>query len=195
MALSIDTITKNKSVFNPKTSLNNGDFGIWDLTNPSVSYMQGSMEIDTFYVVPDYYQMRPDIIAAIKYGDQGKVGSLLKFNQISNPFAIKAGMFLIMPTERSIEDSFDARKLFNQNLTNDNTNTNPSNVFKKNQEQKKFKVSEGRKNFINSQIKNKPAIVISPNVSQPNEKSTIKKDGYVVFGPNAGGGGTNLPVN
>jgi hypothetical protein len=66
-------------------------------------------------------------------------------------------------------------------------------VFKKNQEQKKFKVSEGRKKYLQDKIKNKPAMDLPPNVLQPGEKVIDKKNGFFIFAPNAGGGGFNTP--
>lgn len=195
MGLVIDTLQKNKEIFNVNAGLEGSAYGIWDLTRSSVSYLQNDMEIDTLYVVTEYYQMRPDIIASMKYGDAGKMGSLLKFNDISNPFAINTGTFLIIPTLKSIEDTFNLKKLINQESGTSNTNTNPNEVFKKNQEQKKFKVSEGRKKFLDAKVKNQPSLIISPNVTQPDAKSIEKKNGYLIFAPDAGGGGVNLPVN
>jgi hypothetical protein len=195
MGLLIDTLSKNKEIFNVNTAAEGSAYGIWDLTRSSVSYLQNNMEIDTLYIVTEYYQMRPDIIASMKYGDAGKMGSLLKFNNISNPFAINTGAFLIVPTLKSIEDTFNLKKLMNQESGTSNTNTNPNEVFKKNQEQKKFKVSEGRKNFLDAKVKNQPSLIISPNITQPNAKSIEKKNGYLIFAPDAGGGGANLPVN
>jgi hypothetical protein len=195
MGLLIDTLSKNKEIFNVNTASEGSAYGIWDLTRASVSYLQNNMEIDTLYIVTEYYQMRPDIIASMKYGDAGKMGSLLKFNNISNPFAINTGTFLLVPALKSIEDTFNLKKLINQESGTSNTNTNPNEVFKKNQEQKKFKVSEGRKNFLDAKVKNQPSLIISPNITQPNAKSIEKKNGYLIFAPDAGGGGANLPVN
>jgi hypothetical protein len=195
MGLVIDTLQKNKEIFNVNPGLEGSAYGIWDLTKSSVSYLQNDMEIDTIYAVTEYYQMRPDIIASMKYGDAGKMGSLLKFNDISNPFAINTGTFLIIPTLKSIENTFNLKKLLNQESGTSNTNTNPNEVFKKNQEQKKFKVSEGRKKFLDAKVKNQPSLIISPNVTQPDAKSIEKKNGYLIFAPDAGGGGVNLPVN
>lgn len=195
MGLLIDTLSENKAIFNVNTKLGSESYGIWDLTRPSVKYIQNNMKIDTIYVVTEYYQMRPDIIASMQYGNAGKMGSLLKFNNISNPFAINTGTFLLIPNDNSIEETFNLKKLANQDAIASNTNTNPNEVFKKNQEQKKFKVSEGRKNFLDAKVKNQPSLIISPNVTQPNSKSIEKKNGYIIFAPDAGGGGANLPVN
>jgi hypothetical protein len=193
MALIIDTITQNKSVFNPQNDLNaTGSYGVWDLTKASITYNNLPVSISAFFVVTEYYQMRPDLISAIKLGDPGMVGSLLKFNAISNPFALKEGKALAIPDKSTVKESFTVKKKENQEITS-NTNTNPNNAFKKNQEQKKFKVSEGRKKFLQDKIKNKPELNIPPNVLQPGEKTVLKKNGFFVFAPDAGGGGFNTP--
>jgi hypothetical protein len=171
-------------------------YGIWNLTEASVNYA-GGMSLDDFFVVTEYYQMRPDLVAAIKYGDHGKVGSLLKFNGISNPFAIREGNVLLIPNPKSIDDSFNTRKILSQSQAqaDNNTNTNQNTVFKKNQESKKFKVSDARRKFLEQKVKNQPNIVLPPNVLQPDEKTIMKKDGFLVFAPSAGGGGFNKPTN
>ena len=173
MALIIDTITKNKSVFNPQTDLNATEtYGIWDLTKASITYKNLPVSITSFFVVTEYYQMRPDLIAAIKLGDPGSVGSLLKFNAISNPFNLKEGRVLAIPDRKTVTETFRVKKI---------------------QEQKKFKVSDGRKKFLQDKIKNKPELNLPPNVLQPGEKTIIKEKGYILFAPNAGGGGFNTP--
>ena len=193
MALIIDTITQNKSVFNPQNNLNaTGTYGIWDLTKASITYNNLSVSIASFFIVTEYYQMRPDIIAAIKLGDPGMVGSLLKFNAIGNPFSLKEGMALAIPNSATVEESFRVKKIQGQEVSS-NTNTNPNEVFKKNQEQKKFKVSDGRKKFLQDKIKNKPELNLPPNVLQPGEKTISRENGFFVFAPNAGGGGFNTP--
>ena len=194
MALLIDTLSQNKSIFNPQSELNStGNYGIWDLTKASITYDNLPINIKTFFIVTEYYQMRPDLISAIKFGDAGKVGSLLKFNGISNPFALKEGRALAIPDTQTIPESFTIKKNKNQANGSSNTNTNPNNSFKKNQEEKKFKVSDGRKKFLQDKIKNKPELNLPPNVLQPNEKTIDKKDGFFIFAPNAGGGGFNTP--
>jgi hypothetical protein len=192
----IDTISKNKSIFNPDPTLDAETYGIWNLTQASVNY-SGGMSLDDYFVVTQYYQMRPDLVAAIKYGDHGRVGSLLKFNAISNPFAIKEGNVLLIPNEKSIDDSFNTQKILSESQaqSDSNTNTNQNTVFKKNQESKKFKVSDARRKFLEQKVKNQPNIVLPPNVLQPDEKTIMKKDGFLVFAPSAGGGGFNKPIN
>jgi hypothetical protein len=194
MALLIDTLAQNKSVFNPNPELNSSNsYGIWDLTRASITYDKLNIKLKSFFTVTEYYQMRPDLIATIKLGEQGKMGSLLKFNGVSNPFALAEGIVLAIPDPSTVKESFRVKKDKNQAAASSNTNTNPNNAFKKNQEQKKFKVSDGRKKFLEDKIKNKPELNLPPNVLQPGEKVIDKKNGFFIFAPDAGGGGFNLP--
>lgn len=194
MPLLIDTLSENKNVFNPNSGLDSSQYGIWDLTKSSVSFRGLDPQLSSFMIVPDYFQMRPDLVATLKLGNQGRMGSLLKFNGLSNPFAVYEGQILAIPTGSTIDEMFRSKKVINQSSATSNTNTNPLNSFKKNQEQKKFKVSPGRKKFLDERIKNKPVDVLPPNVSQPGERPILKQNGFVVFAPNSGGGGFNTPT-
>jgi len=194
MGLKIDTLVENKSVFNPNPEEAGSSYGIWDLTKSSITFEEVNSQLKTFVVVSEYFQMRPDLIALLNLGDQGKVGSLLKYNGVSNPFSIKEGDIMLVPTSETVQEIFTAKKSKDQAKPNSNTNKNPNQVFKNNQEQKKFKVSEGRKKFLDEKVKNKPEMILPPNVSQPNEVPFIRQDGFFIFAPNSGGGGTNTPV-
>ncbi len=189
----IDTISTNKKVFNPNPELNStGNYGVWDLTQGSITYSGVGVQIQSLFTVTEYLQMRPDLISQIKLSDQGKMGSLLKFNSISNPFSLNEGQILAIPSTRTIDESFRVKKIEQQSGTS-NTNTNPANTFKKNQEQKKFKVSEGRKKFLDEKVKNPPGLNLPPNMLQPGESTIQRENGFIIFAPNAGGGGSNTP--
>lgn len=190
--LTIDTLKENKNVFNPQTNLQSDNYGIWDLTRSSISYANVRVQVSEMFVVTEYYEMRPDVIAAIKLGDQSKVGSLLKMNSIGNPFALERGRMLAIPTEQTVELSYNNKKSEIQ-ANNQNTNTNPNQAFRDNQQQKKFQVSEGRKKFLETKIKNPPAMNVPPNMLQPNQKTIEMKDGFFIFAPDAGGGGLTQP--
>lgn len=191
MGLIIDTITENKEIFNK--SISDGDSKILDLTKSSITYKGVNRSIKSIYIIDEYYQMRPDIIASIKYGDASRMGSLLKYNNISNPFSIDTGTVLLIPSDEMIEQTFLNKKELNEknNLIN---NTNHVSMFRKTQEKKKFSQSEGRKSFIENKIKNKPEMVLPPNVLQPLEKTIDRKNGFYIFAPEAGYGGINTPI-
>jgi hypothetical protein len=193
MPISIDTITRNKNIFNPDQQLSSSDYGIWDLTKSSISYKGVKRQITTGVLVTDYFQMRPDLIALVNSGGQNNMGSLLKFNGISNPFSLYQGQPLLIPSENTIEESFVSKQLQNQRAASSNTNTNPNEAFKKNQEQKKFKISEGRKKFLAEKANRIPELSLPPNVTQPKERVLIREKEFFVFAPDAGSG-FNKPV-
>ena len=108
----IDTLYRNKNIFNPdKTLESSGNYGIWDLTKSSITYNAVKVSVDSVFLVTEYYQMRPDLIAAIKLGDHSSVGSLLKMNNISNPFSLMEGNVLLIPTSSTVEESFMSKKM------------------------------------------------------------------------------------
>jgi hypothetical protein len=193
--LLIDTIAKNKSIFNPSPDLDSSKYGIWDLTKASITYDNVNVKISEVFIVGDDYQMRPDLIAAIKFGDQGRMGSLLKLNNISNPFAIDQNRVLMLPTSSTIDSTFNVKKAKNQSINSSNTSTNANQVFRNNQEQKKFKISDGRKKFLDTRIKNTPEMALPPHVMQPSQRTILKKDGFIIFAPDSGGGGLTQPAN
>ena len=182
--LDIDVLTTNKSVFNPDPELMNKKFGIWDLTKSSISYDGVNIKAGMTYMVPEDLQMRPDLLAYRKYGREGSFGFMLKFNGISNPFSFTEGFFMYMPTEESMRAAFDAKKKLDKG---GNTNTSPAQAFRKSQEAKIVKPSEGRSKFLESKIKNQPGQVLPPNLRQEGERSTVRKNGYIIFAPDAGG--------
>ena len=192
MSLTIDVLVQNKKIFNPNEKLMNSGQGIWNITNGSINFDRVAVQITDVYYVTDDTQMRPDLIAYYRYSNQGRMGSLLKFNGYSNPFSLDTGQILYLPTEKSITDGFTAKK---EKDKGGNTNSSPSNVFKKNQESKISKPSEGRKKYVENKIKNKPPQVLPPNMTQVGEDSVIRKNGKIIFAPNSGGGGINKPSN
>ena len=191
MSLGIDVLYTNKKVFNPDPVLMRGNQGIWDLTNSSLSFKNVNVQIKKVYYYTEDDQMRPDLVAMYNYGDQGYMGSLLKFNGYSNPFAVDTGQILYIPSDRSIKDGFEQKKKEDKG---GNTNTSPASAFKKNQERKIAKPSEGRKKYLETKIKNQPSQILPPNMMQPGESSVIRQGGKIIFAPNAGGG-SNTPTN
>ena len=182
--LEIDVLTNNKNVFNPDPELMSKNYGIWDLTKSSLTYKDVNINVDMVYIIPDDLQMRPDLLAYRKYGREGAFGSMLKFNGISNPFSLAEGFFMYMPTAPSMQKAFDAKKNLDKG---GNTNSSPAQAFRKSQESKIVKPSEGRSKFLESKIKNPPGQVLPPNLRQEGERSTVRKNGVIVFGPDAGG--------
>jgi hypothetical protein len=188
--LDIDTITRNKNIFNPDKDLMNQGIGIWDLTRSSVSFSLINLKIKQFYTLTEDTQMRPDLVAYQAYGSLANTGSLMKINGISNPFAIKTGTLFAIPSQERLDAAFDQKRNL---LKQSNTTTNPNTAFRKSQESKTFQVSESRKKFVEAQnqAKNPVQQALPPNVLQEGEVQTIKSNDFILLGASATSAGPN----
>ena len=84
--------------------------GIWDLTRSSVSFSRINLKISKFYTVTEEAQMRPDLICLQAYGNLTNIGSLMKINSYSNPFAISEGMLFAIPVQDRLDAAFDQKR-------------------------------------------------------------------------------------
>lgn len=191
--LDIDTLSVNKRIFNPNPEDQSNSFGIWDLTESSINYDVTSMNSRKLFRVTSDLAMRPDLISLYQTGDPKYCGSIMKVNGISNPFSIEEGKILFILTPQIITRTYDRKKQQNSSNSVSTSNT-PLDNLKKAQESKKYKVSEGRKNFLEKSIKNKPPLILPPNVAQPGDRKFDRKGKVFTFAPDAGRGGFNKPI-
>ena len=191
--LEIDTLSINKRIFNPNESDQSKSIGIWDLTQSSVNYDIEFMNSRKVFRVTSDMVMRPDLISLYQIGDSDYCGSMMKVNGISNPFSIDEGRLLFILSPEMIKKTYDRKKdqISGQSGSQQNT---PLDNLKKAQEDKVFKVSPGRKNFLDKTIKNKPPLILPPNVSQPGDRKFTRKGKVFTFAPDAGKGGFNKPL-
>lgn len=194
--IEIDTLSRNKSIFNPNKDLQNQGIGILDLTRSSLSFSNINLKISQFYRVPEDAQMRPDLICLQGYGNLTNTGSLMKTNGISNPFAIDTGTLFAIPDNDGLDAAFDQKKM---TLASGNTTDNPNTAFRKSQENKAFKTSDSRKNFLEQQSKAKNPISqpLPPNVLQQGEIQTLTTPSVIALGPSTSAAGPNpngLPI-
>ena len=188
--IEIDTLSRNKNVFNPNSDLQNQGIGIWDLTRSSLSFFNINVKIKRFYSVPEDAQMRPDLICLQAYGDLIRIGSLMKINGVSNPFAVDTGTTFAIPDADGIEAAFSQKKM---TLASGNTTDNPNTAFRKSQENKAFKTSDSRKAFLEQQSKAKNPIAqpLPPNLLQQGEVQTLKTPNVISLGPSVSAAGPN----
>jgi hypothetical protein len=191
--LNIDTLSVNKRVFNPDLEQQAKSFGIWDLTQSSVNYQIGFLNSRKIFTVTSDLTMRPDLISLYQTGDSQYCGSIMKINNISNPFSIEEGRKLFILSPEMIRRTYDKKKeeISSQSASKENK---PLDDLKKAQEDKMFKVSPGRKNFLDKNVKNKPALILPPNVAQPGDRKFVRKGDVFTFAPDAGKGGFNKPL-
>jgi hypothetical protein len=188
--IEIDTLSRNKTIFNPNRGLMEQGIGIWDLTKSSVSFSLINLKIQSFINLTEDAQMRPDLVALQSYGDLKYTGSLMKINSISNPFAIQTGTVFAIPVQDRIDAAFDQKRTL---LGQNNTTTNPNSTFRKSQENKAFKVSQSRKSFLEAQtgIKSPTSQALPPNLLQEGEVQTLKTPGFISLGPSVSSAGPN----
>lgn len=188
--IEIDTLARNKTIFNPNRGLMEQGIGIWDLTRSSVSFSLINLKIQSFINLTEDAQMRPDLVALQSYGSLAYTGSLMKINGISNPFSIQTGTVFAIPVQDRIDAAFDQKKTL---LAQNNTSSNPNSAFRRSQENKAFKVSQSRKSFLEAQvgIKSPTPQAIPPNLLQEGEVQTLKTPGFISLGPSVSSAGPN----
>jgi hypothetical protein len=72
--------------------------------------------IESSHYVSEYEEGRPDLIAAKYYGDPSALDIILKYNNISNPFSIKAGEELMIPVREIRIKKFERPNQVEENL-------------------------------------------------------------------------------
>ena len=80
----------------------NGDTYL-DLSYNSFSSDNIFSQIIGFEIIDENLEMRPDLIAIKWYGDSKDVGLLLKVNNVFNPYSIKKGDIMIIPSLQADE--------------------------------------------------------------------------------------------
>lgn len=149
----------------------NGD-NIVDLASATFSFEKtGGAAAGYIRVLADE-AMRPDLVCVRIYGDQKFYEPLLKYNGISNPFAIEAGDILLAPPFKALEQAIIA----------------PKKIVEKGQE----KLSNNETKLINPKtakdkkrleaLKDKVKEIVPPNVNLEGNKNVKVKDGKVIFG-------------
>jgi len=192
--LNIDTLFKNKSIFNTNKDLQNQGIGILDLTGGSMSFRNINLKITGYQLVREEFQMRPDQIAFQSYGDLSYTGSLLKINGISNPFAVKEGNLFVIPLQERIDATFDLKQA---TILQSNSTNNPNQQFRDIQEQKKFKISNSRQKFLEQRgkAKNPPEQIIPSNLTQAGERQTVRTNVVIGLAPDVSNAAPNPSGN
>ena len=146
-----------------------------DLTRSSIDKNAfANVASNSRYIVDEFHEMRADLIAISIYGDQNMADLLLKYNAISNPFSLKKGDVLFLPSREDlinmvkfpkeiadigIEGSEKREELF----------LNPKdNKDKDRIEQLKEDSNVGE--------------ILPPNVNKKGDKNVKIKDGKLIFG-------------
>jgi hypothetical protein len=192
--LQIDTISKNKGIFNPDTQLQSRNIGIWDLTKSSLTYTGVIQKIRNYKIVAEEFSMRPDRLAYLSYGEISYTGSFMKFNGISNPFAVGEGDIAVFPLKETLDSAVTQKAKL---IQKESGTSNPNTQFRKSQEQRKFKTSESRAKFIEmtAKAKNLPPQILPPNLMQEGERQTVRTRSVIALAPDVSNATPNPNAN
>lgn len=149
----------------------NGDLSL-DLTRGSINPIEfARVNPISIYIVTDEDQMRPDLIAHRVYGNHYNVDILLKYNAISNPFALNTGDVLRIPSDGDISKLV----AFPEKIT-DIGDVQNINVSKKLLNPKSIKDKDRLDNL------SKKKEILPSNINKKGDKNVKVKDGKIVFG-------------
>jgi len=153
---------------NKKTRVINGE-EILDLTTPSVD-TEVKIGFSRLIMTTEEHIMRPDLVSAMYCGNQKNMGILLKVNSISNPFSIDSNEVLFIP------DSETINKLPRKQTPELQDDIRKS--FRKKLQERISKVSEERKEYLNS-VNISQAAVLPPNVTPEGSEQFKVENGKI----------------
>jgi hypothetical protein len=158
-----------------------------DLTTPSID-QEINPGYSRFIVTTEEMTMRADLVSHMYCGNQDKLGTLLKINSIGNPFSLDNNEILFIPDARTLnnlpkkpagEEQGQIRKSFRKQL-----------------QERVSKVSENRKEYLNSvSISEATQVPLPPNVAQDGSEQFKVENGKLIFGSDIGVCRTKIQQN
>lgn len=173
--LAIDVIESKPYFINPNTRQQYLDLTVaaWDTRR--VQY-----QLKNIAIVTEETEGRPDLLGMLYSGDQSKMGTILKLNNISNPISLKINELLLIPSDKMTKDLFKSgQKIIDQKQK--------AKTFRKELQEKISQVSKDRLEYLNARnISNIAEAPLPPNLLQEGEQQILVEDGKLIFGPNIG---------
>ena len=166
----------NFKVFDYKPTLidENGD-EFFDLSAPVFDYNSDTAKALVF--VNQEYNGRADLIAFDQFGDEGYLDSIMKVNNLYNPFAVEEGQFLLIPAVES-GSPFYTKPTQVQLPANDTATTqyqqpDPNNEKDKNRVERLKQIAAKQSNGV--------TVPLPPNALQPGEEMFKKQPNSTVI--------------
>lgn len=181
--LSLDSLVKKPNTVN--------QFGedIVDLTAAAFVYKRDVTIIATTIVGEDF-EMRPDLVSRIYYGDISKLDYILKFNGISNPFSLEKGTILIIGDQKEMESNFTSTVSKNPGAKQEDIRKKffDENRLSKKDAKRLELIKQKASQFENASTSNLP-----PNFADIGSQEIKVKDGVVIFGADVVANKDNCP--
>ncbi len=151
---------------------------VTDLTEPTLKpdYKSKSFMITRTVTVNDEYAMRPDLISYFAYGTDQYADIIMKFNGISNPFAINEGMLLFIPKMPDAKKFYRAPKASKKEIEEVRRSFIDKNRFTKPTERRLKKLQQ-----LAASKKNGSPTIAPSNKLKPGESATSTKGGALIF--------------
>lgn len=130
------------------------------------------------YRVPKEYAMRPDLISQAVYNNSQYTEIILKYNGISNPFAINEGDIILIPNLNSAQEKIK--------ISGVSGGSTPADELRKSYKYidplKAPKKGEEAKKFDDRQIVDVKDGALPPNLAEEGTSQITYRDGRVYFG-------------
>ena len=151
---------------------------VTDLSEPTLkpNYKSNRFSIYKVVTVTDDYEMRPDLISYFAYGTDLYMDIILKFNDISNPFSIKAGDTLLIPVLEDAKYFYQKPKATKKEIEAVKRSYIDKERFSKPTEERLKKLEA----LANSKKNGSPTITPS-NKLKPGESAVTTKGGALIF--------------
>lgn len=146
-----------------------------DLTSSMFDLRANNYVSYNVYKVPKEFEMRPDLISGAVYNNTLYAELILKYNGISNPFSIKEGDIILIPSLNSME-AITAKPA--------GTDTDGAKAIRNSYKYiDPIKIPRTDDNFQNRQIIGgaKPG-ALPPNIAEEGETQITYRNGRVYFG-------------
>lgn len=154
---------------------------IIDLTPPSIRYVDDRITIvDHFYVGEDMV-MRPDLVALAAYGNVDNWDIILKYNGISNPFAVNYNDYILVPDIGEMKSNIASTSQSRKDLDIRKQYTDPSKKSSVDPKKLGYDTMVKRLKSSNTNIVTNTS-GLPPNISEPGEGEAKYENGSFVLG-------------
>ena len=168
------------TIYNKNSFVNDDGIEMIDLTD-TIFDSTDKVVTCTFYKVSKEMEMRPDLLSISSFGDDSYTEMILKYSEISNPFAICEDDLIAVPILNSIYDEVKSTTLVNNGLSARDLIKNYHKYIDKSKIPATIgsEVSniEGNKNMSD-------ASPVEPNMSNSGSSGISIMNGRIYFGPN-----------
>ena len=151
---------------------------VTDLTEPTLkpNYKSKNFLITKTVTVNDEYAMRPDLISYFAYGTDQYADIIMKFNGISNPFAINEGMLLFIPKMPDAKKFYRSPEATKKEIEEVKRSFIDKNRFTKPTERRLKKLAQ-----LAASKKNGSPTIAPSNKLKPGESAVSTKAGALIF--------------